>query len=55
MKSFEIDTDHNIIAVQEEDGANFSLSISGYSGYTYLSRQEMLNLIDGLREIVGNE
>ena len=34
---------------------DFKLRTSFLDGYTYLSRQEMLNFIDGLKEIVGNE
>ena len=37
------------------NGGEFKLRTSFLDGYTYLSRQEMLNFIDGLREIVGNE
>jgi hypothetical protein len=38
-----------------EKKVEFKLRTSLLDGYVYLSRQEMLNFIDGLKEVVGDE
>jgi len=46
--------DDESISIREYEGRVILQTDFGNDGWTYLSRQEMLSLIDGLKEIVGD-